>query len=56
VELGIELLEHFLDEAQFAELGEDCAQEVTLVLRQVVLCELEQHGLRLTKVSTSNLA
>ena len=55
VELGVELVPDFLGEAKLAQLGEDSPQEVLLVYGQVVLCDLEQHWLRLTEVAPSCL-
>ena len=56
MELGVELLPNFLHKAELAKLGEDRAQEVLLVDREVVLRDLEQHGLGLSEIATGYLA
>lgn len=56
MELWIELLPDFLDEAELAQLSEHRAEELLLLCRQIRLRDLEQHWLSLAQVSARDLA
>ena len=56
MELGVELLPELLDEAKFAELGENRSQEILLVDSQVIFCNLQKHRLSLAEVTPCYLA